>query len=47
MPVKIFCKECNIQMWWGMDRETKNTMTILEAEETCICSDCILKKIRE
>jgi len=42
MGVKFYCKVCKKEIWKGMDEETKETLTVAEAEELAICSECIL-----
>ena|SRR3972149_3035849 len=47
MPVKFFCNDCGKEIWSEMTQDDKNSTTISEAERTCFCSDCLLKKYKE
>jgi len=40
--IKFYCKICSKEMWQGMTKEMKETTTIAEAEDTAICSDCMV-----
>ena len=40
--VRFFC-DCGKEMWVDMSREDKRRMTIIDAEEMCVCSDCMRK----
>ncbi len=44
--VRFFCA-CGREMWTGLTRTQKETMTIAEAEGTLVCSDCLLHDCRE
>ena len=44
--VRFFC-DCGKEIWKGMGEDEKRYITIKYAEDMCICSDCVLKKIRE
>jgi hypothetical protein len=41
--VRFFCS-CGKEMWQELPEIDKNTLTIQAAEETCICSDCLIKE---
>ena len=43
--VRFFCRECGIEIWDRM--ANKDTTTIKEAEDTAICTDCMLKEFRK
>lgn len=47
MPVKFFCDNCGKEIFQGMDQNTKETTTIAEIEQECLCSDCEHKKVKE
>ena len=44
--VKFFCS-CGKELWQLLSEEDKKTLTIEDAELTCICSDCIIKEEHE
>ena len=44
--VKFFCS-CGKELWEDLSKEDKKLLTIEIAEETCICSDCIIKEEHE
>ena len=44
MGVKFFCNECGKEIFKEMEDETKETTTIAEIEEQCLCGNCIVKK---
>jgi hypothetical protein len=43
MPIKFFCKVCSKEMWQGITEDAKKeTTTIYDLEQRCVCSDCIM-----
>ena len=44
--VRFFC-DCGKEIWDELPEYQKSTLTIAEAEASCICSDCILNRVIE
>jgi len=40
--VRFFCVKCGKEIWTKMPENVKKTISIKEAEETAICSDCFM-----
>lgn len=40
--VRFFCA-CGKEMWEELNEWDRKHLTIQEAEETCICADCLIK----
>lgn len=49
MPVKFFCERCGKELWelaeWNESQW--QAYTLVELLCMCVCTDCLLKKIRE
>ena len=43
MGARWFCNDCGREIWQGLSQEQKETETVAEMEEVCMCTDCILK----
>jgi len=46
MGARWFCNTCGNEIWKFLNPFTKESETIAEAEERCICSNCMLKEVR-
>ena len=44
--VRFFCA-CGKEMWESLNEWDRKHLTIQAAEETCICSDCLIKEEEE
>jgi len=47
VPIKFFCDDCGKEIFQELDKDKKEMTTIAEIERTCLCSDCLLKKLRK
>jgi len=45
--IKFYCKECGKEMWQGVKWESICDLTLDEINRNLVCSDCVLKKIKD
>lgn len=41
--ILFLCDKCKKQIWQQMPDDMKKSTTIAEAEELCLCADCLCK----
>lgn len=45
--IKFYCKKCGKEMWELVNFDNIKHLTLEQTERSLICSDCILKEIKE
>ncbi len=47
MKIKFSCNECGEEIFQDMDKNMKETETVADVLQKCVCSDCLLKQARK
>ena len=43
----FYCQECGKEMWQNVNWDNISHLTLKQVKDSLICSDCILKKIKD